>query len=125
EVSPQNSLRQSATPVLSNIPILSPPSNSSQISLNERPSTPDGQRLIVDEDLERTPESVIRHKIHHYDEESDYDGSYYDEEGSLADVETRSLASRAESRVGSIAKSSIADSLSIRVDTPVEPKART
>lgn len=72
-------------PVLTTNPVLA--SQLSPRAQLERPSTPENQHIELDEDLERTPESVIRHKIYHSDEDSEYDEEYYEgtEDGEEAD----------------------------------------
>lgn len=65
------------TPALTS-PIVPPPCHQPTED-PERPSTPDNQRLEVAEDLERTPESVIRYKLYHSEEGSDDGEDLYEE----------------------------------------------
>ena len=73
-------------PVLTTTPVLSPPVSSREQHVG-RPSTPENRQIEIDEDLERTPESVIRYKVNHSDEDSEYDDEYYEgaEDGEEAD----------------------------------------
>ena len=73
-------------------PIHSPPAED-----HERPSTPENQRLEAGEDLERTPESVIRYKVYHSEEGSDYGEDIYEEiEDSESLHEQRQIDSKAD-----------------------------
>ncbi|KAF8458425.1 hypothetical protein BGX38DRAFT_1265157 [Terfezia claveryi] len=64
-------------PVLTTTPVLLP-HNSPKEQRFDRPSTPENQHIEIDEDLERTPESVIRHKVYHSDQDSEYDDEPYE-----------------------------------------------
>jgi len=97
------------TPVLTTTPILPPPISPREQHF-DRPSTPENQHIEIDEDLERTPESVIRHKVYHSDEDSEYD-EYYE---GTEDGEEAGEPAQAESEADS----------SSRAETPqiVEPR---
>jgi len=84
------------TPLLTATPILPPPI-SPRVQHLDRSSTPENQHIGIDEDLERTPESVIRHKVYHSDGDSEYDDDYYEEtEGGEEADETAQVEGEAD-----------------------------
>ncbi|KAF8454626.1 cell division protein anillin-domain-containing protein [Kalaharituber pfeilii] len=94
------------TPFLSTMPSLPPPLSETREYLDRRPSTPENQHIELDDDLERTPESVIHRPASHNDDDSEYD-QYYDEDGT-EDGEGFDREGESE-----------ADRESMRTDTPV------